>query len=238
MYSHYFITGTSRGIGKAIAELLLKDKYNKVTGFSRNNSIEHSNYRHIFIDLSDVNAVKKIVFPDLKNGAGKKIVLINNSAVLGPVGRLGRQTDENIITNLTVNLTAPLMLSNKFIQKYRDNPGRNKIIVNISSGAGRQPIDAWSMYCISKAGMDMMSRVIEEEQKHGFKYPFRIYSIAPGIVETDMQEEIRKINPAEFSRVHEFIEWKKKGLLKSPAESAREIIALINSRKKDILVQL
>ena len=55
--NYYYITGTSRGIGKAFAEQLLEDPSNNVIGLSRQNTIEHGNYRHFYLDLTDMKAI-------------------------------------------------------------------------------------------------------------------------------------------------------------------------------------
>ena len=89
----FYITGTSSGIGYAIATLLLKDSNNIVIGISRRNKIEHKNYHHISHDLS---------LPILANTFEKldanynKIVLINNAGQVGPVTPMGKQTYEEI----------------------------------------------------------------------------------------------------------------------------------------------
>ena len=169
--NYYYITGTSRGIGKSLAELLLKDDKNFVTGFSRTCTLKHSNYRHVRLDLSDLEKVNKLNFPRHENA--KRIVLINNSGYIGEIKRAGRLKHKTLIDTYSINLTSPTVLINKFINVYNDSSAE-KIIFNVSSGAGRSPIDAASAYCASKAGLDMFSRVIAEEQKikvpHFFGY--------------------------------------------------------------------
>ena len=81
--NHYFITGTSRGIGKAIAEQLLSDPENFVTGLSRTSSITHERYTHVEIDLSDLGKVSEFNFPVLEQA--KKIALVNNAGAIGKV---------------------------------------------------------------------------------------------------------------------------------------------------------
>ena len=89
----FYITGTSSGIGFAIATLLLKDTNNIVVGISRRNKIEHKNYHHISHDLS--KPISADIFEKL-NGSYNKIVLINNAGQVGPITPMGKQTFEQI----------------------------------------------------------------------------------------------------------------------------------------------
>lgn len=227
---YYYITGTSRGIGKAIANLLLEDSNNFVTGISRTSSIKHSNYTHLSIDLNDLAAVNQISFNTDKNISS--VTLINNAGVLGSVKHAGNIDTKDIIMAYNINVVAPSILMNNFIKKHK-SINKPKTIINISSGAGKRPIDGWSTYCSSKAALDMFSRVVAQEQKLESSM-LRIYSIAPGIVDTFMQEQIREADIAEFSRLDEFIKYKKSSLLISPEEVAKKLLAIIRN-DKDIL---
>lgn len=79
--NYYYITGTSRGIGSALADLLLQNNNNFVFGISRTCSINHSNYKHIFLDLSDIHSVNNFSFEE--HDSASMIVLINNSGMIG-----------------------------------------------------------------------------------------------------------------------------------------------------------
>jgi benzil reductase ((S)-benzoin forming) len=223
--NYYYITGTSRGIGKSLAENLLKNKNNFVTGISRTNTITHPNYKHITLDLSNTEETEGFGFSDHK-GAGK-IVLINNAGHLGGLKRVGNQDNKTIIDSYTVNLIAPSVLINKFIDTYKNSPAE-KIIFNVTSGAARRPIDAASTYCASKAGLDMLSRAAAEEQKITGS-DFKIVSVGPGVVDTDMQKELRDADEKEFSRRNDFIGYKQKGLYLTPENAAVKFIEIIEN---------
>lgn len=223
--NYYYITGTSRGIGKAIAEELLKDDNNHVTGISRGNSIQHSRFHHIPLDLSNTTAVQLFVFPQHQNT--RRIVLINNAGTMSDVKYLGKLNADDIVRDYHINLVSPTILMNSFISAYQ-NEDADKIIINISSGAGKRPIDGWGVYCSSKAGLDMVSQVAADEQKKNGE-GFRILSVAPGIVDTQMQTDIRKAKEHSFSRIEEFIDYKKSGKLADPAVVALKYVDLINN---------
>jgi benzil reductase ((S)-benzoin forming) len=226
--NYYYITGTSRGIGKSLAENLLKDKNNFVTGISRSHTITNPNYKHNFLDLSNTEELEKFSFPEHKDAG--RIVLVNNAGHLGGLKRAGNQNNKTIIDSFTVNLIAPSVLMNKFISAYK-NYSAEKIIFNVTSGAARYPIDAESTYCASKAGLDMLSITAAEEQKitgSGFK----IVSVGPGVVDTEMQKELREADEKEFSRKGDFIGYKQKGMYLTPDDAAVRFIEIIDDINK------
>lgn len=231
--NYYYITGTSRGIGKAFAEHLLETPNNHVIGISRQKTIEHANYRHFYLDLTDVNAVANFRFELHANA--KKIVLINNAGSLGFIKPMGKKNADTIIKNYTLNLIAPSVLINEFIKCY-DGTDAEKVIVNISSGAGKSPIDGWAEYCASKAGLDMLSRVVDAEQKVRAQHAqesihagFKIFSIAPGVVDTEMQMEIRKANKEDFSRLEDFIAYKTNNQLSDAKTVSGKYLKVLNN---------
>ncbi len=220
-----YITGTSRGIGKAIAEKLLDDEENVVYGFSRSeDEIEHPNYIHTKLDLSDPEDMQMLNFDEHKGA--NKIVLINNAGTLGDIKYVGDSTSEEIIDAYAVNVIAPAVLTNSFIDAYRQYDAE-KLIINVTSGAGQRPIDGWGVYCSSKAAMDMYTQVLDlEQQTKGRKV--KVLGIAPGVVDTQMQSEIREADESEFSNVERFVQYKEDGLLNSPEEVAAEYVKFIN----------
>jgi benzil reductase ((S)-benzoin forming) len=222
--NYYYITGSSRGIGKAIAESLLKDEHNVVHGLSRGHDIHHANYQHHTIDLSNPDQAASFTF-EANSDAGK-IVLINNAGTVGELMKLGALDNAKMVNDYHINLVSPSILINNFINTYHDHPAEKQII-NISSGAGKTPIDTWSVYCAAKAGLDMFSRVLDTEQDIAPK-GFKVFSVDPGIVDTQMQTTIRSADQTHFSRLREFIGFKDNGNLASPERVAEKYVYLIN----------
>ncbi len=223
--NYYFITGTSRGIGFSIATELLKNNNNIVVGYGRKCSIQHANYSHITIDLSDINKLLNFEFPEINQA--ETICLINNSGTIGEIKPCGKLNNKNIVQTLNLNLIAPSILCNQFLKKYQSHSAQ-KIIVNISSGAAKFPIDAWSSYCSSKAGLDMLSLTIQEEQnlRNG---NVKVFSISPGVIDTAMQDEIRKANPQDFKKLEYFNSLKINNDLIPPDLVAKKIIFILQS---------
>ena len=223
-----FITGTSRGIGKAIAELLLKDGNVRVIGISRSQSIEHPDYRHLFLDFSDIKTVGLFRFPAEEYN---KYILINNAGVIDPIAHLGHEFATDIVNNYNINLISPSILINMFMRQF-SNLGKPVHIINVSSGAGKYPIDGWSVYNASKAGIDLFSRALKEEITLDGKDNIDVHSIAPGIVKTEMQGAIRNSNLENFSNLDKFINYFDNNLLTSPEDVALKFKEVIDNPKK------
>lgn len=223
--NYFFITGSSKGLGKALTELLLTNEKNFVYGISRTNNISHQQFQHIQVDLADIGVVKQFEFPELKDAI--TITLINNAGIVGDIKYLGNLDCDKIISTYNLNLITPTLLINQFAKTY--NNELSKLVINISSGAGRSPIDGWSTYCATKAGLDMLSLVFKEEITNK-KLNINTLSLAPGIIDTGMQEEIRKADETSFSNIERFIEYKNNGDLADPTSTAKLIAKFISDK--------
>jgi benzil reductase ((S)-benzoin forming) len=226
--NYYIITGTSKGIGQALAESLLQNEQNFVYGVSRNCSITHPRYHHQPLNLSDIVALENNlhkVFPVLKNA--EKIVLMNNAGVVGEIAYMGSQVTHNFAYVFDVNVMAPAILINTFLSAYYSETCP-KIILNISSGAGKRPVDGWAAYCASKAALDMLSLTVQEEQKL-LNSKVRVFSLSPGVVDTAMQEHLRLADATQFSEAERFKDLKNTGKLLAPEIVAEKIGKLLNN---------
>lgn len=221
----YFITGTSTGIGNALAAMLLENTENFVVGISRKQTIRHKKYRHISLDLNDLDAVSTFKFPI--SGNETELTLINNAGTLGQIVPLGdvKRNKDDIAATYNINLVAPTLLSQQFIAQSKALSCK-KVILNISSGAGKYPIKSWGTYCASKAAMDMLTRVCAAEHPE-----IDCYAVAPGVVDTPMQATIRAANPNDFSDYQRFINYHKNDELTTPKEVARLLIGVLKNPK-------
>jgi len=224
------ITGASKGIGGELAAQLERQG-KQVIGLARTNPGLKDNF--VEVDLAETtllpNVMNEIIEQYLETATS--FTLVNNAGMVDPIGLAGRIEPEMISKAITVNLTAPLILANTFISRLANFKGAKKI-VNISSGAGRNPYEGWGVYCTTKAGLDHFSRVVELEQQ-SVENPVQIASIAPGIIDTGMQETIRSCEAADFPLLDRFINYKEEGKLSSAEETAQKLIAFMETNFKE-----
>ena len=154
--------------------------------------------------------------------------MINNAGTLGQVGYVGKIPTQEIIKTMNINTIAPFVLMNEFLHTFDTATFGNieKVIINISSGASKRPIDGWAAYCSSKAGLNLFAEVIKEEEKQ-VKENTKIFNVSVGVVDTTMQEQIRNTTQKEFSNVEYFKELKKNNELASPKFIAEKIYSII-----------
>lgn len=220
----WFITGTSSGLGKAIAEKVLLMEGATVYGFSRKKTIRHPRYHHHYIDFSQVEDVKNISFEyDVKQP--EHIILINNAGTLGKIKKVGEQNESDIVDTYHVNLISPHVLMNKFIERFNNIKDVNVCVINVTSGAAKTPYDGWSSYCATKSGLDMLTLCAAKEQLLQVN-PIRIFALAPGVMDTQMQQQIRETPGDDFSNKNKFVELHKNKELYQVQDVAEKYIQL------------
>jgi benzil reductase ((S)-benzoin forming) len=223
----YFITGASKGIGFELAKQL-SGAGHFVMGIARTDS-ELNGVNFFGGDLSKTEKIESLmdeIFAAVPQSA-VSFTLINNAGMVEPVGLVGSVNAEEMTNAIAVNLTAPMIMSNAYISKLKDFKGLKRI-VNISSGAGRNAYEGWGTYCTTKAGLDHFSRVVALEQLKA-EHPVEIVSIAPGIIDTGMQETIRATNEDDFPLLNRFIDYKEQGLLSSAEQTAQKLISFMEN---------
>lgn len=213
LMQYFIITGTSRGIGAGIAQELLNQGHH-VIGISRSKNTNLVGLVQYALDLSDTEALEKTFSEilqaiDLQQVTG--VFLINNAGLLAPMKPIQKASGSEISRHINVNIVAPMIISAVFIRELA-NLNVRKRILNISSGAGKNPYFGWAAYCTSKAGIDMFSRTISVEQKAAAN-PVEVVSFAPGVVDTEMQSEIRSTNETDFINLPRFKEMHEAGVL-------------------------
>jgi len=148
---------------------------------------------------------------------------INNAGVLKPIGFL-RDIDAGAFSDhIQTNVLGVMHGMQTYIRHVRSRgDSSGGVLVNISSGAAKNGYAGWSAYCSGKAAVDLMTESAHlEESQSGL----RLYSVAPGIIDTDMQEMIRGCSKEQFPMVQKFLDVKKEDAFNSPEHVARSILA-------------
>jgi benzil reductase ((S)-benzoin forming) len=182
------------------------------------------------MDLGITEGVREFRFR-LPRGT-RRAVLVNNAGVIEPVAPVGRMDNQTLAAGFTVNLISPAILMNNFI-RHTQKSRAQRLIINISSGAARHTVDSWAVYCAAKAGLDMFSEVLHSEQPiHRPKHPVRIFSVAPGVVDTGMQAQIRAVPKRNFASKERFVKMKSDGMLAPVDKTARSILRILSQPEK------
>ena len=197
------VTGVSRGLGEALVVDLLARGW-RVVGIGRHDTphAAHARYRFIAYDLSDAAGVDALGAPlrELAAARPSAAVLINNAAGAGPVGVFGRLAAADIASSLLLDLAAPAALTNLFCSIFVD-PACDRLIVNVSSGAAERTLAGGGVYCVAKAGMEMLTRVVAAEHASP---TLRAITLRPGIIDTEMQAFMRTQSAAVLPSVDLF----------------------------------
>ena len=209
------ITGGNKGIGNGIVEAYLSHQY-KMFSISRtiNTHNSYNEVTQIEFDLSNNNGLEQVltsILGSLDSNKIQQITLINNAGTLGKIGPLAELNGTDITNTVQLNTIAPLVLTAQFL-KLTKNWQVDKKIINISSGAAAKPYYGWTVYCASKAALDMMTKTVALEQD-GLANGAQIMAIYPGVVDTAMQAQIRTSDKAAFIDIDRFLELKTSGSL-------------------------
>lgn len=224
------VTGASRGLGQALALGLLKPGTQLITLARSHNAALATQaaksgvlLQQVQADLADPSAAAesaKQVMAALPRDA-QRYLLINNAGTVEPINQAHDLTDAAAIaTAFNLNVTSVMLLISEFLQATQGAADRR--ILNISSGAGRNPMPGWGVYCATKAALDHYTQVLHAEN-HGV----RVASLAPGVIDTGMQEKIRGSDANSFPNVERFAQMHEQGQLSSPEAIAEKILRYI-----------
>ncbi len=218
------ITGTNRGLGKALVDIALKEEDAFLVLVSRSIHEQHigiSKEKLLFIktDLSEPFNDTFIEYLESILHTNNILYFINNASTIVPIKKIGTLNDIDISNSIAVNVHFPVSLINDLLKRFTKN---KMILVNISSGAGKNPISHWSLYGAAKAYIDMFFKVLETENENN---NFSFFSIDPGVIDTGMQEYIRAIN---FPNKDYFKSLKQDNKLIQPEIAALTILNKIN----------
>jgi NAD(P)-dependent dehydrogenase (short-subunit alcohol dehydrogenase family) len=228
------VTGAARGLGAALVEALGARGFDVLGGVrslpaapdgaQRQEGDEPARCRYVACDLADAAAVEAAFGPLLDAAAARRprvALLVNNAATAEPARVLEHDDAFDIARALAVNLVAPTVLAARFCRAFACVPGDRRI-VNVSSGAAAFPIPGEALYCMAKAGLEMLTRTLAQEQAAS---GIRVVTLRPGVIDTGMQRYLRGQPASALPSVDMFRGFHASGQLVPAAEVARRVIA-------------
>ena len=224
------VTGHSRGLGAAIAEHLLA-RGARVLGLSRHGNPSLATrfpekLEQQALDVADFATLQRWLDSGALGsfaGTGETPILVNNAGVLQPIGPLDTQRPEAVSRAVAVNVGAVLALSAAFVQATGGASERR--ILHVSSGAGRKPYAGWSIYCATKAAIDQHALCVALDRTPNLL----ISSVAPGVVDTEMQAEIRASSDERFPDRPRFVALHRDKALPSPEQTGGRLVEYLLS---------
>ncbi|MDF2159247.1 SDR family NAD(P)-dependent oxidoreductase [Algoriphagus sp. CAU 1675] len=223
------LTGHSKGLGKATLDQYLKKPGFQVIAISRTN-LENSaeNLTQLDLDLSELDVLENNLRTIFPQEDFEEVVLINNAGWIGEIKPIGELHPAELRKQINLNLLAPMYLTNAFIKAYKTTAGK-KVVCNISSGAASRPVSGWGGYCSTKAALAMFTMVAAKESSSP---NFKFYSLAPGVVDTDMQQNIREASKEDFPELDKFQKYKSNGDLSKAQDVAAKIEFMLSHVEK------
>lgn len=227
-HSLAFVTGTSSGIGEALALDLLGQGWRVIGAARRDAPIRNARYTHLRVDIGDLAALSALleseVKPLLADPAVTRVGLVNNAALVALLGTVERIDPLVLPTVYAVNTAAPILLMGWFLRNTRR--GVPLRIVNVSSGLAVMPLPGAVAYGNTKAALRMAGMVAAAELDAASGAGNRdasFLSYEPGLVDTPMQTTARNTPRETLPAVQLFTDWAAAGALVAPAIPAHEI---------------
>ncbi|MGA1273766.1 MAG: SDR family NAD(P)-dependent oxidoreductase, partial [Burkholderiaceae bacterium] len=184
------------------------------------------------LDLADANEVARFVSSAALSrffAQADRVLLINNAGLLSPIGPVGRLSSDAIYTSVAANVSGPIALTDAFIKAIPES-ALDRRVMHVSSGAARSAYAGWNVYCATKAALDHHARAVQlEAMEPGPAKGLRICSLAPGVIDTEMQDQVRATRPEDFPMRPRFDDLKAQGALAAPTDVAKRLLTYMLS---------
>lgn len=228
-----YISGASSGIGCATSKLFSLYGARVVLGCRKQGDCREiikdikakgGQAKEVHGDISDLSIIPELARTVI-DAWNRLDIMINNAAIITPMAGIAEIDLEELDKCFRINVTAQIALISKVWKKLSENNG---VVINILSGAAKNPRFGWTAYCSSKAALHMVTKQVSLE---GEKFGIKSFGFSPGLVRTKMQNEIREsgINEISFLPESDMI---------SPEEPAKCIILLASGQYDDYNGQL
>ncbi|KAA3605814.1 MAG: SDR family NAD(P)-dependent oxidoreductase [Planctomycetota bacterium] len=214
------ITGASRGIGLGMAQVF--QQHGMRLGLCARGEIplQGSDLLCRSLDVAQPGAIADFC-QEVEDAHGTIDLWVNNAGVLSPIAPLRKVSRQEWDGHLAVNLGGVFEGSRAYVLHLHRRKARG-CLINLSSGAAANAYPGWSAYCAGKAAVERMSQCLQQEEGDRV----RVFSLAPGVVDTDMQTLIRGASKEDFPPVDKFLELKEKQAFNSPEFVAEGILLL------------
>lgn len=229
------VTGATRGLGEAIASGLVEKGAGLINISRRDNEnlkamatgagVTYSFHPCDLTSAADTEQVFREVGASVFSSGADTIYVIQNAGLVTPINPSGQVDAGSLEASVHVNLLAPMIVLNEMISASEGKSGQ-MLIVNVSSGAGSRPVYGWSTYCSTKAGLNMLTETVSLELSTSGR-DHKVISFSPGVMDTDMQGEIRSSSQEAFVEVEKFKRYKEEGTLRSAKTVADALVNLI-----------
>ena len=232
----FLVTGASKGIGLELSLSLATSGINVILLARDTPMLEQSrdmvqltlpSVSSIVCDLADNQSIDTAIV-ELKNNFQKIDGIVHNAGMISPIMPMSKAPSDAWAENIQVNLIGVQRLTKGIYSLMQAS--EHCRVTTISSGASLRPLESWSSYCVAKAGQDMWARCLAEEGK---KDGITAISIAPGIVNTDMQKEIRSADSEDFPSLSSFVGYYENGDLSDAKDVAKKLLPLITKHTNE-----
>jgi benzil reductase ((S)-benzoin forming) len=214
------ITGASSGLGLALARSVPFPA--TIVDISRSGAPDHA-IRHFAADLADPGTWEKVgteMRRLIEETEPDRAVFIHAAGMINPIGFAGEVDTGAYTSNVILNGAAGQVLGHLFLEAVRGREGVFDLVM-ISSGAASSVYAGWSSYGAGKAALDQWVRNVGAEQAG--RGGVRVAAIAPGVLATEMQEQIRSTPEQDFPKVDRFHSLFEDGVLSEPDDAAERI---------------
>lgn len=220
-----WISGASGGIGKALAKTVPWDGA-RVIGISRGRPA--GAIEHLQADLADPSMWPTIgasFHREMAGFDGEHVAFVHAAGTIDPTGFAADVDSDAYLRNVLLNSASPQVLGQLFLAAARSLDARRHLIM-LTSGAARSVYPGWASYGAGKAAVDQWVRNVGAEQD--VRGSVHVLSIAPGTVDTAMQEKLRQTPEVDFPGRQKFLNLHEQGNLSDPLHVAGQIWALID----------
>jgi NAD(P)-dependent dehydrogenase (short-subunit alcohol dehydrogenase family) len=200
------VTGASRGIGagaafvlaKAGAAVMLVARDGKRASQLADEIVANGGQAMASpCDIADYGSVRRMV-DQTAHRLGRIDILVNNAGIIEPIGPLVHSDPTAWRRSIEVNLIGAYHTARATLPRMLETG--NGTVINVSSGAAHRPLEGWGAYCAAKAGLAMLTEAIALECADA---GVRVFGLAPGVVDTDMQAAIRASGINRISQIRQ-----------------------------------